>query len=342
MWNGVLVLILALFCSIANAKQNDLPTATFALQMPKSKPGNAEAYLCTPMKLDKSTTNYIVGFEPTAHMRTAHHMILYGCKSPARQEAIYNCGGMAVKDPQYSSSAQPCGDGQQVVYAWARNAPELVLPDDVGFRVGGPDSEIDWLVLQVHYASIDYIPEDGDESGVILHYTNVPLPRSAGVIYSGTSGRFPAQTTTYSEAACEINSNEVIHPFAFRVHTHGLGRVVSGWKVTKDMQWTLLGKRDPQLPQMFEAINQDGSITMKSGDTFASRCTMVNYRDRAVSVGTTNDDEMCNFYLMYWVEGNNVMSQKSCFSLGPPVYSWDGWILGGGLSNIPDEEASSL
>ena len=46
------------------------------------------------MKLDKSNTNYIVGFEPTAHKDTAHHMILYGCKSPARQEAIYNCGGM--------------------------------------------------------------------------------------------------------------------------------------------------------------------------------------------------------------------------------------------------------
>ena len=57
--------------------------------------------------------------------------------------------GMAIKDPQYSSSAQPCGSGQQVVYAWALNAPELELPDNVGFRVGGPDSEIDWLVLQV-------------------------------------------------------------------------------------------------------------------------------------------------------------------------------------------------
>ena len=45
-----------------------------------------------------------------------------------------------------------------------------------------------------------------------------------------------------------------------------------------DSVYTFLGKRDPQLPQMFEAINQDGSITMKSGDTFASRCTMVNYR----------------------------------------------------------------
>ena len=50
-----------------------------------------------------------------------------------------------------------------------------------------------------------------------------------------------AQTTTYSEAACRITTDEVIHPFAFRVHTHALGRVVSGYKVTKDMEWTLLG-----------------------------------------------------------------------------------------------------
>merc|ERR1712020_813447 len=117
--------------------------------------------------------------------------------------------------------------------------------------------------------------------------------------------------TSYAEAACELSTNEVIHPFAFRVHTHGLGRVVSGWKVSPDMQWTLLGKRDPQLPQMFESINEDGRITMKSGDTFAARCTMVNDRDHAVTVGTTNDDEMCNFYLMYWVEGSEVMSQKN-------------------------------
>ena len=101
-------------------------------------------------------------------MQTAHHMIIYGCKSPGRQEAIYNCGSMvckyistqlfvyifvyilqAVKSDQYSSSFKPCGSGQQVVYAWAKNAPELELPEDVGFRVGGPDSEIDWLVLQV-------------------------------------------------------------------------------------------------------------------------------------------------------------------------------------------------
>ena len=107
------------------------------------------------------------------------------------------------------------------------------------------------------------------------------------------------------------------------------------------MQWTLLGKKDPQLPQMFYSIN-DTSIIMKKGDTLATRCTMVNFRDHAVSVGSTNEDEMCNFYMMYWVEGTEIMEQKSCFSLGPPVYSWGGWLLGGGLSNIPDAEASTL
>ena len=104
-----------------------------------------------------------------------------------------------------------------------------------------------------------------------------------------------------------------------------------------------------------------------------SFCNIFVSLDSAVYVGSTNEDEMCNFYMMYWVEGKifleinftknfmklifnfpkldksyfflagpEVMKQKSCFSLGPPAYSWGGWILGGGLSNIPDEEASSF
>ena len=65
-----------------------------------------------------------------------------------------------------------------MVYAWANNAPSLDLPEGVGFKVGGPDSGIDWLVLQVHYATTQFIDQDiGDDSGVAIHYTNVPMPR---------------------------------------------------------------------------------------------------------------------------------------------------------------------
>lgn len=343
MHNYVKVLLPLLLIAMLPSSQGLIKpqTRSFALQLPNAKPTHKESYLCTPLRLDADNTYYVVGFQPTADQKTAHHMLLYGCKTPGRTDAIFNCGSMAQKEAAFNSALQPCGSGSQVVYAWAKNAPELDLPEGVGFRVGGPNADIDWLVLQVHYASVDYIPPDGDASGVILHYTNIPQPRSAGVYYSATNGRYPAGDTTYSESACTLNTDKEIHPFAFRVHTHGLGRVVSGWKVSPDMTWTLLGKKDPQLPQMFYPV-ADNTTVLRNGDYMASRCTMVNYRDHAVSVGSTNQDEMCNFYLMYWVEGTEVLSQKSCFSVGPPLYSWGGWILGGGLSNIPDEEASSL
>ena len=40
--------------------------------------------------------------------------------------------------------------GQEIIYAWARNAPKLELPPAVGFKVGGPGSDVKYLVLQVH------------------------------------------------------------------------------------------------------------------------------------------------------------------------------------------------
>lgn len=53
----------------------------------------------------------------------------------------------------------------------------------------------------------------------------------------------------------------------------------------------------------------------------------------------TSNDEMCNFYVMYWVEGTEPLEQQLCVSEGSPRYYWykDPY-----LTNIPDEEASVL
>ena len=104
------------------------------------------------------------------------------------------------------------------------------------------------------------------------------------------------------------------------------------------MNWTLLGKDDPQLPQMFNSIEKN-TMTLTRGDIIASRCTMFNNGETDVNVGPTRNDEMCNFYLMYWVEGNQIPSEMYCFTPGPPLYSWAG---SKGLKNIPDKEASSF
>ena len=42
-----------------------------------------------------------------------------------------------------------------------------------------------------------------------------------------------------------------INIFAYRVHAHALGKVVTGYKYSdNDQQWTLIAKGNPQWPQV--------------------------------------------------------------------------------------------
>ena len=125
-----------------------------------------------------------------------------------------------------------------------------------------------------------------------------------------TGGLILPRTTAYLEAACTLAPPRPLHPFAFRVHTHALGRVVSGWKVTEDMEWSLIGKQlslhlsistsiyiyagkeDPQKPQMFYPV-EDSAMTLTGGDTVAARCTMVSYRDRITWVTNSHLNIFC-------------------------------------------------
>lgn len=54
----------------------------------------------------------------------------------------------------------------------------------------------------------------------------------------------------------------------------------------------------------------------------------------------TNEDEMCNFYLMYYTDNEDPLEMKFCFGPGPPSYYWKDSETG--LQNIPDFDASHL
>ncbi|XP_069941434.1 peptidylglycine alpha-hydroxylating monooxygenase isoform X1 [Cherax quadricarinatus] len=317
---GVLSLLLLLAVMATAAPTDTLQK--FPLLMPHVKPERAETYFCTPIRIDPTVEYYITAFQPNASMETAHHMLLYGCETPGAEDEVWNCGEMALAQPGIKS-APVCGSGSQVIYAWARDAPKLVLPEGVAFKVGGK-SPIQYIVLQVHYASVERFKDGStDDSGVFLYYTETPQPKAAGVLLMGTGGRINPNSVEYMETACTITEDKVIHPFAFRTHTHALGRVVSGYKVSRKGyfdQWELIGKKDPQLPQMFYPIEKD--LILKKGDTVAARCTMESKRDRTTRVGAFNKDEMCNFYIMYWTPSTEPLRQKYCFSPGPPLYRW--------------------
>ncbi|XP_036330065.1 peptidylglycine alpha-hydroxylating monooxygenase [Rhagoletis pomonella] len=273
-------------------------------------------------------------------MNTAHHMLVYGCEEPGSTKAVWNCGEMSKGSSAESHS--PCSGSSQILYAWARDAPRLELPDGVGFKVGR-ETPIKYIVLQVHYAHIDMFKDGNtDDSGVYIDYTLRPLNKLAGVLLLGTGGVIPPKSVEHMETACEISENKTIHPIAYRTHTHSLGKVVSGYRVRTDdrgfHQWTLLGKRDPLTPQMFYSIENSDPIV--NGDYLAARCTMISHRNRSTYVGSTNEDEMCNFYLMYYVENDEPLNMKYCFSQGPPNYYWSNPDVG--LHNIPNIQASIL
>ena len=66
-----------------------------------------------------------------------------------------------------------CRSGSTTLFAWANNAPALTLPPNVGFRIGGNGTRIQYLVVQVHYAK--QLPRRIlDYSGMDLEITSQP------------------------------------------------------------------------------------------------------------------------------------------------------------------------
>lgn len=49
---------------------------------------------------------------------------------------------------------------------------------------------------------------------------------------------------------------------------------------------------------------------------------------------------MCNFYIMYYVENDEPLTDKFCFTSGPPLYRWNR--SDNALNNIPEYDSSHL
>lgn len=296
-------------------------TESMDLLMPAVSPKEEDTYLCTAMRLDQD--RYIRAFDPQHKSGHAHHIIVTACKVPGSStDRVWNCGEMLTKsqgaagDKTYKLAPQ-CAQDTRIIYAYAMDAPALTLPEDVTFGVG-PGFDLPWLVVQVHYKQAsDFVknPSLTDSSGVKFAYQTTPSPKLGGVHISLTDGVIPAHSVTHMETSCSYNGEATLHPFAFRTHTHALGRVVSGYRV-RNGHWSLIGTANPQQPQMFYPVN--GSGTIQPGDMLAAKCVMENTGDKDVSIGATQKDEMCNFYMMYWVPAADIGKdgEHMCFSSG--------------------------
>ncbi|XP_005866474.1 PREDICTED: peptidyl-glycine alpha-amidating monooxygenase isoform X10 [Myotis brandtii] len=278
-----------------------IDSSDFALdiQMPGVTPKQSDTYFCMSMRLPTDEEAFVIDFKPRASMDTVHHMLLFGCNMPSSTGSYWFC------------DEGTCIDKANILYAWARNAPPTRLPKGVGFKVGG-ETGSKYFVLQVHYGDISAFRDNHkDCSGVSLHLTRLPQPLIAGMyLMMSVDTVIPAgEKVVNSDISCHYN-NYPMHVFAYRVHTHHLGKVVSGYRV-RNGQWALVGRQSPQLPQAFYPVEHPVDVSF--GDILAARCVFTGEgRTEATHIGGTSNDEMCNLYIMYYMEAKHAVSFMTC------------------------------
>lgn len=282
---------------------------TININMPEIQPQHNDDYYCTAVKLNPDERSYIKNFIPHAEKSYAHHMLLYTCEEPGQQKAYWKCGEM------YGEEGSPqCKKGAKIIYAWAMNARPLKLENDISFEVGG-NTDAKYIVLNVHYKDVSQFNGENaklDSSGFTLELAKEKTPKLAGIYLLASGGVIGPHSKVTQETACQMNQKTVMHPFAFRTHTHSHGVKVSGYRIHNNT-WDLIGEMDPQKEQMFYEVENPDGVIIKQHDFIAARCDFVNNEDRTVITGETQNDEMCNFYIMYYVDGvNEVVADSVC------------------------------
>ncbi|XP_051851210.1 peptidyl-glycine alpha-amidating monooxygenase isoform X5 [Antechinus flavipes] len=278
-----------------------IDSSDFALdiRMPGVTPKQSDTYLCMSLRLPVDEEAFVIDFKPHASMDTVHHMLLFGCNMPSSAESYWDC------------DEGTCSDKVNILYAWARNAPPTRLPKGVGFRVGGAMGS-KYFVLQVHYGDISAFRDNHkDCSGVTLHLTRLQQPLIAGMylMMSVDTVIPPGEKVINADISCHYKKYPM-HLFAYRVHTHHLGKVVSGYRV-RNGQWTLIGRQSPQLPQAFYPVEHPVDVSF--GDILAARCVFSGEgRTEDTHIGGTSSDEMCNLYIMYYMEAKHAVSFMTC------------------------------
>ncbi|XP_014666391.1 PREDICTED: peptidyl-glycine alpha-amidating monooxygenase B-like [Priapulus caudatus] len=293
------------------------PTDIF---MPGVTPIQHDQYFCTMKKMDTEQDVYITKLAAHAKMQDAHHMIVFGCMSPGSNKKVWDCEYLEVCAKIRVKNTLCMGE----------ECTPTVLPSDVGFKIGST-SEVNYLVLQVHYATVreqyvQFVPLPMIEAQYFLlieisdkDYDSFQQ-YLAGIFLLAADMRWTISANmpkVHVDIACRLGGPMPIHAFAYRVHAHSLGRVVTGYKVTNGA-WSLLGKGNPQWPQSFYPM--DEPITINPNDFMAARCTFDSRgRNRITNIGSTANDEMCNFYVMFYTDAKRGVPYGECSSYMPQI-----------------------
>nr|KAI8738748.1 alpha-amidating enzyme precursor 2 [Biomphalaria glabrata] len=104
------------------------------------------------------------------------------------------------------------------------------------------------------------------------------------------------------DISCTFRMDKSIFPFAYRTHAHGLGRVITGYQ--HNGSYHKIGKGNPQWPQAFYPVKD--IIEVKPGDALKL------HHIHSLENWSTGNDEMCNFYIMFYTNSSVANPSWQC------------------------------
>ena len=237
----LLVLVSVVFGLINSAK-----TKNDSIKISKFRPSYDNQYVCTFKKLTDGTM-YLREFSPIDRNGVAHHIILYGCREPGVNAEVWACGDMKSRSDRKKNEGlvpgEIClgGEDDNILFLEAFQAGDYELPKSLSFKVGR-GTPIQYLVIQVHYKMADRFrdnPDATDSSGIIFKYQKIPTKFMAGILVLGSAGSIPSKSEAGKDTFCmdimcspqSMPRYQTVKPFAFRVHSHSHGRLISGFVV---------------------------------------------------------------------------------------------------------------
>jgi peptidylamidoglycolate lyase len=303
-----------------------------SISVPASLAQQPDEYLCTSLPLEREYQT-IQTFIPRASTEYVHHMVIYSCpnepqpRNPmkgvtreGKEVDVWNCkhGGEGICPGNTYG-----GRNQNIVYAWAKGAERFDTSEsDSGFVVGsraGLNSP--YLVLQSHFLTIGS-NDTQDEAAEVEMVFSSKYPEkilSVDLFANSIFSLEPNKEEVDVQTKCCLKGSGSADLFAYRVHAHNYARNISLAIANESI---VAG--DPQLPNSFTKVEDSDRVKLNFETDWTVTCAYnTQGTDRAISVGQSNEDEMCNMYLML---SSHVPYYGMC-SQGQPVYNYPDCML---------------
>lgn len=200
-----------------------------------------------------------------------------------------------------------------MIWAWAPGVENLVLPKDVGFRIGNGSLPI--LELGIHFNNPGLVSGLFDRSGIRIYYNTNLRKFDAGVLFLGDGvvtqigGVEPGDGYKEYEYDCCSNCSarwgHNLNVFASFLHMHQVG----------SQAWSTLYREEKKIMEInridyynFGMQQQTPkNIVLQPGDRINTHCVYKRDPSRTVVFGEASSDEMCINFLSYYPK----ISQKS-------------------------------